>query len=93
MNLVCGGGFIFFKVRFEFLLSPTNGSEKIVLGDQILEIKLLQFLYVLRLAESKNHVLSGWSACVCMCMYVSLRVSVSSMNKKQIMVGIPISVF
>ena len=53
------------RPTFFFTFSDPYMIEKVLFLGQIFEMKILLDLHVLRAPESKNHIFSGWSVCVC----------------------------
>ena len=42
-------------------------ADKVLFLGQIFEMEILMDLHVLRSPESENHIFSGWSVSVCVC--------------------------
>ena len=74
--------------------------DKVFLGDQNFEMKILMDLHVLSRFESKNGIFSVWSMCVCfsvwlcrLCMCVCMCAFVISIMQKQIISETPNLIF
>ena len=70
----------FYYYYYYFLLPIL---EKVLFLGQIIEMKILKDLHVLRSPESEYHIFSVWSVCMCVCLCVCVCVSVISINQKQ----------